>query len=64
MRHLRSFFCQAVFAVACLLCSVGARAQEPQTQLPRVTLNAGDKRTQDLKISGGGLPAAGGSPSR
>jgi protocatechuate 3,4-dioxygenase beta subunit len=30
----------------------------------RVTLNAGDKRTQDLKISGGGLPAAGGSPSR
>ena len=37
MRHLRSFFCQAVFAVAYLLCSVGAGAQEPQTQLPRVT---------------------------
>ena len=41
MRHLRSFFRQAVFAVACLLCSVGAGAQEPQTQLPRVTLTAG-----------------------
>lgn len=30
----------------------------------RVTLNAGDKRTQDLKISGGGTTAGAASPSR